>query len=634
MTMGLAGIKKIPRIIKIVLAVSVDFMLGILAFLASYYLRLGHLEFLTVEILRTICWIPAIAVLAFGLSGWYGHALRRFGSHTQMQLLKGLSIYSLAIAILITLIRIDGVPRTIGLIQPIIFGLSIFSMRWVLAKVLQHNPGYKSFSTERPVLICGVQLFEFDLKTYLLSLGNYRIKGIVDSDWTLNGRSLDGIKVFAPKDVSSIIKHEIANVLVVSTNILAQRPELRDIVNDWRLAGLTILNLPSLSELALEQTKGVVDKELDMERLLGRSVVDSDTTGLRSIIGGSIVLVSGAGGSIGTELCKQVMDLHPKTILMVDHSEFALYQVEKTIRALASQKPFETEVVPLLCSITNADQLKAIFDKWRPNLILHAAAYKHVPLVEGNILESVRNNIFGTLNMSLAAERFNARAFVLISSDKAVRPTNVMGLTKRISEMIVQSFGNDSDCRFSAVRFGNVLNSSGSVIPLFLEQIKTGGPVTITHPDVTRFFMTIEEACFLVLQTTQLADGGEIFLLDMGEPVKIKTLAENLIALYMHQPSSDNVEDSIEIEYIGLRPGEKLFEELLIADKASDTVHEKIKKGQEPCMLRSELEKCLLELESYALAKDLEKVVSHMVQMVGVENNKNHLNDYVGDSKY
>lgn len=346
-----------------------------------------------------------------------------------------------------------------------------------------------------------------------------------------------------------------------------------------------IRTLPGLADLATGRVTVQDFKELDIEDLLGRDPVPPNTELLARNMAGKVVLVTGAGGSIGSELCRQILAEGPRQLLLLDHNEFGLYSIHHELQTLCAVKCLSTELVPLLGSVVNPERLRRIFESYRPQAIYHAAAYKHVPMVEFNAAEGIVNNVFGTLNTARAAMDCGVAQFVLISTDKAVRPTNIMGASKRMAELVLQALGAEAgpaETCFGMVRFGNVLGSSGSVVPLFRGQLASGGPLTVTHPEVTRYFMTISEAAQLVLQAGAMATGGDVFVLDMGEPVKIMDLARRMVAL-----SGLTVRDAahpggdIEIAITGLRPGEKLYEELLIGDNPSSTAHPRIMKAHE-----------------------------------------------------
>jgi FlaA1/EpsC-like NDP-sugar epimerase len=393
----------------------------------------------------------------------------------------------------------------------------------------------------------------------------------------------------------------------------------------------TIRTLPGLVDLAHGRVTVNDLRELDIEDLLGRDTVAPNQLLLAKNIADKIVMVTGAGGSIGSELCRQILQLRPKVLLLVEQSEFNLYTIQQELEKLADNVDLAgVEIVPLLGSVQDEARIDGILSVWKTDTVYHAAAYKHVPLVEHNPAEGVRNNVFGTLNMAQLAKKHAVRDFVLISTDKAVRPTNVMGATKRVAEQILQALAAEGgDTRFSMVRFGNVLGSSGSVVPLFRRQIKAGGPITITHEEITRYFMTIPEAAQLVIQAGAMATGGEVFVLDMGDPVKIVDLAERMIELSgLSLRDDENPDGDIEIEVVGLRPGEKLYEELLIGDNPEATGHARIMKARDGHLEWNDLEAALAKCTSAIGAGDAAGLRELLVKLVPEFQSHNHTVDF------
>jgi FlaA1/EpsC-like NDP-sugar epimerase len=420
----------------------------------------------------------------------------------------------------------------------------------------------------------------------------------LDDDQRLDRQQLNGVPVYHSSRLGRLVdEHGIEQVLIALPQ--TSRKRRQEIVSELRKYRVHVKILPDFRDL-MSGTVSVNDlREVQIEDLLGRELVTPNQLLLGRTVVGKTVLVTGAGGSIGSELCRQILSMGPEQLVLFEISEFALYRIERELREWCAANDRESiKIVALLGSVIDAARLAYVFDTWRPDTVFHAAAYKHVPLVENNTVEAIRNNVIGTLEAVKAAERASVKDFIQISTDKAVRPTNVMGATKRAAEQIVQAHAEGCpSTNFSIVRFGNVLNSSGSVVPLFRRQIEAGGPVTLTHREVTRYFMTIPEAAQLVLQAAGLACGGEVFVLDMGEPVKIATLARAMIELSgLTVRSPENPEGDIEIVEVGLRPGEKLYEELLIGDAPKATRHKRIMMARESYIGRNELEpllKCL-----------------------------------------
>ncbi|MCX8130849.1 MAG: polysaccharide biosynthesis protein [Clostridia bacterium] len=381
---------------------------------------------------------------------------------------------------------------------------------------------------------------------------------IIDDDVMKQGKKLNGVPIVGQrKDIADIIqKKQIDEIIIAIPS--ASNKVVNEIFTECSKTDCKVKILPSVAQLIDESVMIQKIRDVDIEDLLGRDPIKLDNDEIASYINGKVVLVTGGGGSIGSELCRQVISFQPRQIIILDNYENNLYDIQNELIAAYP----DMDIVGIIASIREKYRLENVFAKYKPEVVFHAAAHKHVPLMEANPTEAIKNNVFGTLNVAECADRFGVKRFVLISTDKAVNPTNIMGATKRIAEMIIQAINKYSNTEFVAVRFGNVLGSNGSVIPLFKKQIEQGGPVTVTHPEIIRYFMTIPEAVQLVMQAGAMAKGGEIFVLDMGEPVKIYDLARNLIKLSGFEPDVD-----IKIEFTGLRPGEKLYEELLMAEE-------------------------------------------------------------------
>ena len=426
--------------------------------------------------------------------------------------------------------------------------------------------------------------------------------------------------VYGPHEIKRLIDtHGVSDILLAMPSI--GRSRRNQILTDLRSHQVHVRSLPDLVDLAQGRVSVLDIKELAPDDLLGREPVTPDQELLEKNILGKVVLVSGAGGSIGSELCRQILQVNPSKLLLLDHSEYSLYRIEAELSAyLGSQSSIKTELIPLLGSVRDTGRLEHVFKRWQIDTVYHAAAYKHVPLVEHNPAEGLQNNVLGTLNLAQIAKAHGVSHFVLISTDKAVRPTNVMGATKRFAELVLQALADLQDgsktC-FSMVRFGNVLDSSGSVVPLFRDQIKAGGPVTLTHPEVTRYFMTIPEAAQLVIQAGAMANGGEVFVLDMGEPVKIYDLAHRMIelsGLTVRDPET-GVGD-IEIVISGLRPGEKLYEELLIGENPIPTPHPRIMMAREDFLTWPEITPELALLQLKLGESDFEGLINQLKRIV------------------
>jgi FlaA1/EpsC-like NDP-sugar epimerase len=606
----------LPRGWKRLLAVGVDVVLCVVAVWLAYYLRLGVWTPMIGRPMLPIVLSIGLAIPIFAVFGLYRVVFRHAGVDVISTCAQACAAYGIAYSSLITVYAFDTVPRTVGLMQPVLLFLGMSLTRLVASFILDghtHNGHHRASATR--VLIYGAGSAGRQLAAAMAASDEMNIIGFIDDDHSLHGNCVRGLRVYAPHN----LQHYVAR-LGVSEILLAipsaKRSRRKEIIDDLKTIGVSVRMLPGLMELAHGTVQASDLREVTITDLLQRDPVDYDSTALREHIAGNVILVTGAGGSIGSELCRQIMDMQPHTLLLVEISEYALYCVHRELEAVAGAAC----LVPLLASVTDETRMDAIIGTWKPRMVFHAAAYKHVPLVEHNPLEGLRNNVIGTALVAGLAARHKIRDFVLVSTDKAVRPTNIMGASKRFAELVLQGLsGTEAACDtcFSMVRFGNVLGSSGSVVPLFTSQIHQGGPVTITHPEITRYFMTIPEAVHLVLQAGAMAHGGEVFVLDMGEPVKIYDLACNMIRLSGltvrdgHRPDGD-----IEIQFVGLRPGEKLYEELLIGDDPLPTPHPQIMKATEQCLPWEEMRDHLDQLRALITAGDVPGVRALLVTLI------------------
>ena len=602
----------LPQNLKRFIVLVTDICLCILATWLAFYLRLD--EWVDLErVLKPLTLSIIVAVPIFMLAGLYRIIFRYSDSAAFRSIGIALASYTLVFLPIISIFTLAGTPRTVGILQPLIlfFGVALtrlFARVWLGRSYLSRIRG----GALPKALIYGAGFSGRQLSSALIASHQARIAGFIDDDVILHKRLVNGIKVFPPSEMTSLIEHKgIDQVLLAIPG--ATRTRRRQIVDSLSNYRLTIRTLPSLADLATGRFSINDLKDLDINDLLGREPVKADPALLTQKIENKNVMVTGAGGSIGGELCRQILKLDPKRLLLLESSEYALYNISAELNQWLCQHANEkkSEIIPLICSVRDEERIDMIFSKWSPDTVFHAAAYKHVPLVEYNVAEGIKNNILGTLNVVHHSIKYGTFDFVLISTDKAVRPTNVMGATKRIAEMILQALWNNgaTNTRLSMVRFGNVLGSSGSVIPKFQTQIRDGGPVTVTHPDVTRYFMTIPEAAQLVIQAAALSRGGEVFVLEMGEPVKILELAQRMISLSgLSEKTADNPDGDIEIAITGLRHGEKLYEELLIGDNVESTLHPRIMRADERFVDWLHLDEKLKELEGRTRENDIDGI--------------------------
>ena len=574
----------LDRPVKQALMFSADALLLIGAIWASYSLRFGEPFVPNRAQGFLMLAAPLLAMPVFLKMGLYRSVIRYLGEQALWAVVKAMSLAALlwaAVAFMMQMSGAEGVPRSIPLlywlIGVVLVSGSRFTARWLL-----WSPVRTRFAG-RQVFIYGAGGAGRQLAVSLRQGHDLFPAGFLDDDKTLHGKDVDGLRVYDPAQLATLIERfDIHDVIVTLPSVSVARR--RGVVTFLENYPLRVRILPAMADIASGKHLVNLIRDVDVGDLLGRDPVAADPALLARCVADKTVMVTGAGGSIGSELCRQIAAIGPARLVLLESSEHALYQVDRRIRAES-----DCEVVTVLGSVCDESLVSRLLTRYKVQTLYHAAAHKHVPLVEGNVLEGVRNNVLGTLVVTRAAFEVGVEHFVLISTDKAVRPTNVMGATKRWAEWIVGDFDRRAveaatgQC-FCAVRFGNVLGSSGSVIPLFKEQIARGGPVTVTHAEVTRYFMSRHEAVELVIQAGSMAEGGEVFLLDMGEPVKIMELARNMVNLTGYTVLDDsNPHGDIEISVTGLRPGEKLYEELLINDgNVEGTNHSRILKACEP----------------------------------------------------
>jgi len=579
------------RIFKQSLVVLSDATLILLTFILSFSLRFDYLYWPQGDMVLLFYLSNLIAIPIFYSAGLYRSVIRYIGFKAIWVVVKAASLYILLWTLFSIMLEMKGLPRSVILINWMLTIFTIGGLRLLAQWLLNYSQSKRGLN----VLIYGAGSAGRQLSIALKHSEEYTPIAFIDDDYKTQGSSINGLQVIAIKNLDKVIKKKNIKEILLATPSIS-RLRRKEIIKFLSSFPVKVRSLPSLTELVQGKVQIEDLRQINIKDLLGRSSVAPTKEVLSLNISNKVVMVTGAGGSIGSELCKQILFLKPKILILYDLNEFALYLIDKK---LASYNENNIKIIQILGSVTNQKRLQKIFQTYSVQTIYHAAAYKHVPIVEFNITEGVDNNVFGTLACAQAAISERVETFILISTDKAVRPTSIMGSTKRLSEMLLQGLSKtQKNTRFTMVRFGNVLDSSGSVIPLFKKQIKTGGPVTVTDPEVVRYFMTIPEAVELLIQAGSMAKEGGIYVLDMGEPVKILDLAVNLIKLSGLQVKDiNNPNGDIEIQFTGLRPGEKLYEELLIGENVSKTDHSMILVANEEFIEWKKLEVILLKLE-------------------------------------
>ncbi len=627
------GLLQLPRRQKRFLQVVTDVALIWLALWLSFALRLGELD--AAQPFDGHGWLfllaPIIALPIFIRLGMYRAVMRYVGNDALITIAKAVTLSTLVLALAVYWYRGPTalVPRSMvfnywWLSLLLLGGLRLAMRQYFAGNWFELNPVRTSVAPLLPrVAVYGAGSAGNQLVAALRMGRAMRPVAFIDDDPGIANRTIAGLRVYTPKHISQMIDETGADEILLAMPSTS-RGRRRQILETLEAFPLHVRSIPGFMDLASGRVKVEDVQEVDIADLLGRDAVPPQQALFERCIRSQVVMVTGAGGSIGSELCRQILLNGSATLLLFEHSEFNLYSIHSELEARVKRESLPLRLVPILGSVRNASRLADVMCTWKVNTVYHAAAYKHVPMVEHNIAEGVLNNLMGTLNTAQAAVKAGVTNFVLISTDKAVRPTNVMGSTKRLAEMVLQALSRESapvlfaddeavhqlnKTRFTMVRFGNVLGSSGSVIPLFHEQIRKGGPVTVTHPNITRYFMTIPEAAQLVIQAGSMGEGGDVFVLDMGEPVKIAVLAEKMIHLSGLSVRSDKTpHGDIAIEFTGLRPGEKLYEELLIGDNVSPTEHPMIMRANEEHLPWEQFKERLGELLAAVESDDYERV--------------------------
>jgi FlaA1/EpsC-like NDP-sugar epimerase len=592
------SILNLPRFAKNIVAIIVDLSLCVLCTWFAFYLRLDQFVLIQGVVLTAVIVSVALALPVFWLLGLYRTIFRYSGLSIILSVSIALLVYGLLYFLIFGIFGVTGIPRSIGILQPMLLFFAIATSRLLAKYLLGGNYLFKDKSQFlKKALVYGAGDDGRQLASALANNNELKVVGFLDDDDRLHGQVLQGHQIYSPLKIANLIKSkEVQLVLLALPNI----PRLRrsEILNNLSNYPLQVQTLPTVIDIIQGRVNLSDIKDLDVDDILNRHQVLPNSELLSKNITSKVVLVTGVGGSIGSELARQIIKLNPQKLLLLELNEFALFKIYEELSIINKN----LKIIPLLINAQDQNKVNEIFKIFKVETVYHAAAYKHVPLVEENISESIRNNVFATLAVVKAALSNSVENFVLISSDKAVRPTNIMGASKRLAELCVQGLyqnTKNNKTKMSIVRFGNVLESSGSVIPKFKKQIKDGGPITLTHPDVTRYFMTLTEASQLVIQAGAMSEDCDVFVLDMGESVKIKDLIYKIVKLSGLTVKDENYKDGdIEIKIIGLRPGEKLYEELLLGDNPQKTQHPKIQKAQDPFIPFNQLEADLNNLKT------------------------------------
>ncbi|RZN84961.1 polysaccharide biosynthesis protein [Acinetobacter johnsonii] len=595
------SIASLPRRQKQIVLVLMDICVLPLMMWLAYAIRLARPN---VQVMQGLdawyIYVGVVGILIFALLGIYRAIVRSFNEDYLLRILIGTFIQIVALYT-IKKLNVAFIPMSI----PLMYGFMLFSYMWWSRAVIRYAT-LKTFAkkqSRKPVAIYGAGLAGQQIAAALNRSDDYLPVCFIDDKRSLQGQSLSGLKIYSPKKAQAKLgKFGIEEVLLAMPSV--GRARKKEIIESFDTADVKIMELPGVTQLVDGKVKVSDIREVDIIDLLGRDPVPPKPELLEKNIKNKVVMVTGAGGSIGSELCRQIVKHQPNMLVLFEMSEFALYSIDRELQAS------DIQIIPVLGSVTNQQKLERIIQEYKVQTVYHAAAYKHVPLVEANPFEGIYNTSIGTQRSVDAAVNQNVETFVLISTDKAVRPTNVMGASKRMAELYCQGLASTNPkTQISIVRFGNVLGSSGSVVPLFKKQIAQGGPVTVTHPEVTRYFMTIPEAAQLVIQAGAMGTGGDVFLLDMGEPVKIIDLAKQMIRLSGFRAIDENGIGDIEVQFTGLRPGEKLYEELLIdAENVEETDHERILKSYEKYYGYLDIGQNFTKLEHYKSKNDLTKL--------------------------
>jgi len=622
-----ASILDLPRLAKQTIAILSDMSLCVICVVAAFYLRLEQFVPLKGPVITSALVAVVLVIPIFWLSGLYRTIFRYSGSSIFFSVAIAVIIYGLIYFCVFGLYRVEGVPRSVGILQPMLLFFAVTGSR-LFIKFILGTSTFKKNKSNKAALIYGAGSAGCQLASSLYNSTEYIVAGFLDDDDRLQGQVLQGIPIYNVDQLKELIASKNIELVLLALPLINRfkRNQILEKLNFYKLA---VKTLPSVTDIIDGKVTTSDIREFDVNDILDREPVSPKQDLLLKHINNQVVLVTGAGGSIGSEICRQIARCRPKALILCELNEFYLYKIYEELIAI-NQK---IKIVPLLANVQDENKMNEILKSFNVETIYHAAAYKHVPLVEANICEGILNNVFGTYAVVKAAFKQQVLNFVLISSDKAVRPTNIMGASKRLAELCVQALYREQSSQkmnVSMVRFGNVLESSGSVIPKFKQQIKQGGPITLTHPEVTRYFMTITEAAQLVIQAGALSNNCDVFVLDMGNSIKIKDLIYRMIQLSgLSVKDEKNSEGDIEIKVVGLRAGEKLYEELLLGDNPQPTIHEKIKKAQDPFIPLNQLEKDLNALQSLLVTHKVAEVKAMLEKIIDTYQSEYKIIDYL-----
>jgi FlaA1/EpsC-like NDP-sugar epimerase len=605
------SILTLPRFVKQIFAIIVDLNLCVLSTWLAFYLRLDEFILIKGVAFTAVIISGALALPIFWLLGLYRTIFRYSDLSIMLSVSIALLVYGLLYFLVFGVYGVAGIPRSIGILQPMLLFFAVVISRLFLKYLFGGNYLFKDKSQFlKKALVYGAGSAGRQLVSALVNSNELKVVGFIDDDDRLHGQVLQGQEIYSSLKIADLIKSKEVQLILLALPSIS-RSRRNEILKNLSNYPFQVKTLPTVADIIQGRVSLSDVKDLDIDDVLNRDQVLPNTELLIKNITSKVVLITGAGGSIGSELARQIAKLNPQKLLLLELNEFALYKIYEELIIINNN----FKIIPLLVNVQDQTKINEIFKTFRVDTVYHAAAYKHVPLVEENISESIKNNVFATLAVVKAALSQSVENFVLISSDKAVRPTNIMGASKRLAELCVKGLyqnAKNNKNKMSIVRFGNVLESSGSVIPKFKKQIKDGGPITLTHPDVARYFMTITEASQLVIQAGAMSEDCDVFILDMGQSVKIKDLIYRIVKLSgLNVKDEDNKEGDIEIKIIGLRPGEKLYEELLLGDNPQKTLHPKIQKAQDPFIPFNQLEidlnilKTLLDHNKVLEVKDL-----------------------------